>query len=145
MNASTVTLALVGFLFCAGACKKPGESTGGTARNVAAATAASAKLGGLTAGPAPNAPKVDKVGGHDGPLSSDSANDGVIAVTIDGPVTALAVISVNAQGEPEGGQQWDTIVEDQPIPTGWRSGFGHGSETWQLGVEENGKLVNATS
>jgi hypothetical protein len=69
----------------------------------------------------------------------------VIAITIDGPVTALAVISVNAQGEPEGGQQWDTVVEDQPIPTGWRSNFGHGSETWQLGVEENGKLVNATS
>jgi hypothetical protein len=123
-----------------GGCKKPDETGKPTGNTSAPVTAG--KAGAATAGVI-RGTKVDKASGQDGPLKPDGTDDDVISLTIDGPVSALAVVSVSKAGEIEGGQQWDTVVENTPMPAAWKVSFETGGPTWQLGVEEAGKPLNA--
>lgn len=102
----------------------------------------SAAAGSGAATPAPDSMKVDKVTGEDGPIATDGAKDGAIALTIDGPVSALMVLTTDKDGKPEGGQQWDTYVKGQKAPAAAKPAYEDGDSTWQVGVFENGKLVN---
>lgn len=94
-----------------------------------------------TAGKAPTSLKIDKTSSTDGPIKTDGNNDGAATLTIDGPVSALALITVDASGAPADGQQWDTVTGK--MPAGWKTSFEEGGSTWQLAVEENGKPMNA--
>jgi hypothetical protein len=120
-------------------CKKPEEKV--APGPTAAAAPAPAKPGSPSLSRAAGI-KADKTAGQDGPLTGDSADDGVLTLSIDGPISALAVVSVDAAGAISGSQQRDTVVEQQVQPAGWKSLSAHGADTWQVGVEEGGKMLN---
>jgi hypothetical protein len=79
-----------------------------------------------------------------GPIAGDGHNDAAISLTVDGPVAGIVLLTVDASGHPEGGQQWDTYIEDQNVPPSIHAPFASGGPTWQLGVFEGGKLQNKT-
>lgn len=106
------------------------------------ATATSALATGGTAGPGPDNLKVDKVKNGDGPIEKDGTNDGSMWLAIDGPVIGLIVLTTDKDGNPEGGQQWDTYVAGQKVPAAVKPPYEDGDATWQLGVFENGKALN---
>jgi hypothetical protein len=60
-------------------------------------------------------------------FAPNGRNDGVFDVTAEGPITALRLDTVDANGNQADGQHWDTV------PAG---------DIWYLGVEEGGKLIN---
>jgi hypothetical protein len=60
-------------------------------------------------------------------LTADGTADGVFEATVRGPLDALALVMTDPQGQPMGGQVWDTVAANA---------------VWVLGVEENGVLVN---
>lgn len=144
-RAGSVVVALV--VVALAGCQEPdraaGRATATAGAGASAAPTTGDKANVATAGRAPGAIKVDKTAGQDGALVNDSADDGVVAVTVDGPLTALAIVTVDANGPPDNLNHWDTIVESQPMPAGWRCSRSKGEETWQLGVEERGRMLNA--
>ncbi|MBN2191804.1 MAG: glycoside hydrolase family 30 protein, partial [Polyangiaceae bacterium] len=73
---------------------------------------------------------------------ADGAIDGVFDVSVRGPFTALVLVTADRYGAPSEGQQWDTLVDDQPIPENMGSSYAVGASTWVLGVEEDGVLLN---
>ncbi len=95
-----------------------------------------------TAAPAADSMKVDKVTGHDGPIETDGSNDGAVSLSVDGPVAAIMLLTCDKSGAPESGQQWDTYVAGQKVPAATKAPYEDGDATWQLGVFENGKLLN---
>ena len=139
-NPSLVSV-VVGVAIAAAGCKKP-DAAPQPAPTAAAPAPKGAAAVIATAGRAPRGKPVDKTAGQDGPLTADSAPDGVIALSVDGPLTALAVVTVDGTGAPDGQFHWDTIVEGHGIPAAWKIGA-TGADTWQLGVEENGIMLNA--
>jgi hypothetical protein len=86
--------------------------------------------------------KVDKVGGSDGALKPDGNMDAAYSVEIDGPVTALFVLSSDASGAPNGEYDADTLVGGQDIPKEIGVTL-KGHNTAGLGVFEGDKLVSA--
>ena len=60
-------------------------------------------------------------------LVPDGVTDGVFEATVEGPIIALSLVTTNAAGTPVGGQIWNTIG---------------GDAIWDLGVEEDGALLN---
>ncbi|MDB4998114.1 MAG: hypothetical protein JWM74_5546 [Myxococcaceae bacterium] len=91
---------------------------------------------------APDSMKVDKVGGSDGALKPDGNMDAAYSVEIDGPVTALFVLSSDASGAPNGEYDADTLVGGQDIPKDIGVTL-KGHNTAGLGVFEGDKLVSA--
>jgi hypothetical protein len=79
---------------------------------------------------------LDRTSRRDGTVKSDGSLDQGFDVTIDGPCTALVLLETDVFGVPSGGQQWDTLVGQQPIPSAANGGFQSGSATWQLAVYE---------
>jgi hypothetical protein len=65
----------------------------------------------------------------------DGQVDGIFDVTLSGDVTALILLSVDANGRPNG-SQWDTVH----VPASIGAPANNGS--WVLGVEEHGQLRN---
>lgn len=103
---------------------------------------AGAVTGGATAAAAPDSMKADKVKDEGGPIGSDGHPDGAISLTVDGPVVGIVLLTVDNDGKPEGGQQWDTYNGDEKVPPSINAPFAVGEPTWQLGVFEGGKLQN---
>ena len=91
---------------------------------------------------AAKAPAADFVSPDPGPVAKDGDPDLAFTLSVDGPVASLGVLVVDAKGEPIPPGQWDTLVDEQVIPKGWKAPWGSGSQTYQLGVVENGKLLN---
>lgn len=79
-----------------------------------------------------------------GDPTADGSADGIIDVIVNGPLVALILLTTDANGVPQGGQQWDTLVSGQIVPADIRAPISSGGGTWVLGVQENGVLLNAT-
>jgi hypothetical protein len=91
---------------------------------------------------APDSGMVDRVGRGDNALAPDGLPDQSVTMTVQGPIYQLVIISTDVSGAPAGGDENDTIVGSQPIPAAIGSPFTIGSQTWVLGVYENGRLLN---
>lgn len=75
-------------------------------------------------------------------LTPDGQPDGQFTATGSGAFDALVLVTVSANGTPQFGQQWDTLVEQDPIPPQFGFSFSTGAQTWILGVWENGARAN---
>jgi hypothetical protein len=82
----------------------------------------------------------DRVQPGDQGLAPDGQPDGELSATGAGAFDALILVTVDANGKPAFGQQWDTLVGQDPIPQGYA--FQTGAQTWILGVWENGVRAN---
>ena len=91
---------------------------------------------------ADDALSVDRVAPVDDGMMPDGVADGVFELEVSGPLAALAVITTDAAGAPSGGQQWDTLVGETPLPDEIGTHYELGRETWVLGVEEDGDTLN---
>ncbi len=87
--------------------------------------------------------KVDKVGGSDGALAPDGNMDAAFTAEVEGPLAALVVVSVDAQGNPTSDFQTDTLVGDQKLPAELASSVKAGKNSAGMGVYEGGKALNA--
>jgi hypothetical protein len=97
----------------------------------------------VTATVAGDSMKADKVSA--GQVAGDGENDGALLLSLEGPAIAIAVVSVDAAGEPEhGAELWDTYVGDQVIPKAIGA-LPQGSATWQLAVFEGGASRNTST
>jgi hypothetical protein len=76
-------------------------------------------------------------------LIADETPDGIFDVTIQGPVTGMALFTADSSGNPALGEQWDTVANGQMLPFASGAIYPSGTNTWFLGVEENGTLLNA--
>jgi len=85
--------------------------------------------------------QVDRVGAADGALSPDGNMDLSFHCIVDGPVTALFLVTVDEAGTPTGAFQADTLTgaAESPRELGARSGAG----TVGLGVAMGNRLLNA--
>lgn len=121
-----------------------------------APAASSAPPAASSAPPAPPPPKgkflsgglfvksgqVDKVGTKDGVFTPDGVKDLVFEAELDGPAVAMAVLSVDDKGEPNGAFSADTYVGSQPIPPEVSNVLKQGKATAGVAVFENDKVVN---
>ncbi len=82
----------------------------------------------------------DRVSPADQGIYPDGKDDGYFSATAVGAFDALILVTVS-QGQPAYGQQWDTLVLQDPIPP-LGFAFSTGDQTWVLGVWENGQLVS---
>ena len=113
----------------------PPPSTPTPALGPAAASAINATLE-----KSPDWGQVDRVGPDDGALWPDGVKDFSFVTQVEGPITAVFLLSVDDQGAPTGQFQADTLVGDQrgPAALGGRQGGG----TSGIGVVEAGKVLN---
>ncbi|MFO0740467.1 MAG: hypothetical protein U0270_31510 [Labilithrix sp.] len=86
--------------------------------------------------------QVDKVGTKDGAYAPDGVKDIVFEAELDGPAMAIAVMSVDDKGEPNGAFSADTYVGTQPIPPEVSSVLKQGKTTAGVAIYENDKVVN---
>ncbi len=108
----------------------------------ASATTAAATVGGaLTLERSPDSGQVDRVGADDGALHPDGVKDLAFVAQVDGPISAVFLVSVDEHGKATGQYQADTLVGDQagPADLGGRAG----GTTSGIGVSDGGQLVNA--
>ncbi len=82
----------------------------------------------------------DRVSPADQGMVPDGKPDAHFGATAVGAFDALILVTT-MNGQPAGGQQWDTLVQQDPIPPLGFS-FTTGANTWVLGVCENGQRVN---
>lgn len=94
----------------------------------------------ITLEKAPDSGQVDKVGETDGALKSDGVNDLAFALSTDGPVKAIFLVAVDANGRSNGRYQADTLIGDEEVPKDVAIKWG--ANTAGLGVSEHGNLVN---
>lgn len=96
----------------------------------------------ITLEKSPDSGTVDRVGTSDGALAPDGTNDLAFVTRTDGPVSALFLVAVDADGKPAGTFQADTLVgaAESPAELGARPGNG----TAGLGVFEDAKLLNGS-
>ena len=83
---------------------------------------------------------VDLVSKADQGIYPDGEQDGYFAATAVGAFDALILVTVS-NGNPAFGQQWDTLVLNDPVPPLGFS-FSSGDQTWVLGVWENNQLMS---
>jgi hypothetical protein len=88
---------------------------------------------------------VDKVGLRDGLMRADGNRDLAFTATVEGPFTALFVVSTNAKGEPGYGLRADTLTGTDEIPTELGGVVDTGKMTVGIGVVEGGKFINGES
>lgn len=82
----------------------------------------------------------DLVSRADQGIYPDGEQDGYFAATAVGAFDALILVTVS-NGSPAYGQQWDTLVLQDPVPP-LGFAFATGDQTWVLGVWENNQLVS---
>lgn len=75
----------------------------------------------------------DRVSAADGAVAPDGKIDPRIDVYLEGRFVALMLVPVIPRTHRQG-RPWDTIVEDDRLPSGVSGGFERGSASWQLGV-----------
>lgn len=85
----------------------------------------------------------DLTSSYDGRLQSDGVPDEALLVEASGAFVSLMLLTTDASGRPMGGQQWDTIVGNQPIPRETKSSYATGAQTWQLAVLADLQVQNA--
>ena len=81
------------------------------------------------------------MGAADGSLVPDGTNDVSFVSEVEGPIGAVFLVSVDANGAPTGQYQADTLVGATESPK--ELGAKPGSGTSGLGVVEGDKLLNA--
>jgi hypothetical protein len=86
-----------------------------------------------SSGVAPKYTWADRVSAVDGAPAPDGKLDPRIDVYLEGRFVALIVVPVSANTRRRG-RPWDTIVDDDPLPSAVSEGFERGSASWQLGV-----------
>lgn len=86
--------------------------------------------------------KVDKVGGSDGALKPDSSPDLAFEAEVEGPITAVFIISTDAKGAPNGEYQADSIVGLDELPKDFPLAVRAGMLTAGVGVWEGGKMLS---
>jgi hypothetical protein len=91
---------------------------------------------------APDSHMVDKVSPTDGAIRMDTRNDAAFDLTVTGPISGLAIITCDNNGKGINNQIWDSLVGTTPIPKGMMVSLGSGAQTWQVGIFEDGQLVN---
>lgn len=74
---------------------------------------------------------------NDGPIAPDGFDDEPFDVIAEGPFVSLLLLSTDSSGRAMGGQQWDTVIGNRPIPRGTKSSYSVGESTSQLAVFEN--------
>ena len=101
------------------------------------------------AGPPGNIPtsnvaatQVDLVSPGDVGITPDGATDGTFEMTVAGPIDGIILVTTDSGGAPASGQQWDTLVGADAVPSGLGFAFSSGGQTWVLGVFEGGVLKN---
>ena len=82
----------------------------------------------------------DHVQPGDQGLTPDGQPDGEFTAIANGAFDAFILVTTNLVGDPSFGQQWDTLVGQDPIPPGFS--FTIGGQTWILGVWENAVRLN---
>lgn len=87
--------------------------------------------------------KVDKVGPRDGAFTPDGLNDLVFGAVLDGPATAIVIVSVDASGVANGAFYADTYVGEQVPPLEVSGDVKLGRESFGIGVYEGDVLLNA--
>ena len=85
--------------------------------------------------------KVDKVGASDGALQPDGTPDLAVRVELEGPITALFLVGTDANGEPSGKFQADTLIGQEEMPKEL-SVAQTGKATAGLAVFEGERLLN---
>ncbi len=130
-----VALALAG-------CGGGGATTAPATASTQATSAATGPLAILSFAKAPESGTVDKVGTVDGNFTPDQTPDLVFDITVQGPVKALFVVTVDKQGAPNKKYRADTLVKDQEAPEELGGMLEQGSFSGGIGVYENGKIVN---
>ena len=93
----------------------------------------------ITLEKSPQSGNVDRVGTSDGALAPDGTNDLAFVTHTDGPVAALFLVAVDADGKPAGTFQADTLVGDAESPP--ELGAKPGNGTAGLGVFEEAKVL----
>ncbi len=89
---------------------------------------------------APDSGKADRIGPSDGALTGDGAPDLGFVTRIDGPVSAIFIVSVDKDDIPSGEFQADTVIGESETPK--ELGTTTGRATSGLGVFEGDKLKN---
>ncbi len=84
----------------------------------------------------------DMVGAGDSAVHPDGQPEGTFAASLEGPIDGLILVTTDASGAPCCGQQWDTLVGQDPLPHIGSAFNGVGESTWVLGVMEKKSLVN---
>lgn len=144
---------ILGFLACGvvvgcggsePAAKSAADSNGGPATPSGASVTATAPGGGVikTFTVSPESGKADKVGGSDGALKPDSAPDLVFNADVEGPIAAVFLISTNANGDPNGEYQADSIIGLGEFPKDFPLAVRAGMLTAGIGVWEGERMVN---
>lgn len=87
--------------------------------------------------------KVDKIGSGDGAFKPDGIKDLVFDVEVEGNVSALLVVAVDAGGTPTGEFGADTLVGSQALPAELAANLNLGKNTAGMAVYEGDKLLNA--
>jgi hypothetical protein len=91
---------------------------------------------------APDAFKVDKVGGGDGSVDPNGVPDAVFTATIEGPVLGLILVAKDAHDAPIA--QWDTLTGKDTLPTGAGLYSTHGDSTAGIVVYEGDVRLTRT-
>jgi hypothetical protein len=128
---STGTLVLALSLAACG-----GDAASAMPPNLAAPGTTSASLA-----KSPDSGQVDRVGPDDGALKPDGVKDLSFVVSVDGPVSAIFLVTVDDQGKPNGEFQADTLIGSSTSPS--ELGAKPGKGTSGLGIAEGDKMLNA--
>jgi hypothetical protein len=91
----------------------------------------------------PESLHVDKVGMRGGALRPDGSLDLVFTATVVGPAKALYLSVANEKCDPVGGFRATTSVGNEPAPAELGGALELGRMSGGIGVEEQGKFVNA--
>jgi hypothetical protein len=84
----------------------------------------------------------DRIGMGDGMVDPDGFADSVLELDVTGAVRDVRLALEDDGGNVVDGIQWDTFGGGRMIPTEIGAGFLFGDETWVLGVERGGGLLN---
>ena len=106
-----------------------------------AGSAAPSAGGAATLERSPESGQVDHVGPADGALAPDGIKDLAFTSEVDGPVSALFLVSVDDQGKPTGQFHADTLTGQDEGPR--LLGSKLGGQTGGIGVFDGGKMLNS--
>lgn len=145
MRGSVALLVVLGVVGCGGSepQAKSVDSTATSSSTAATASGAAATGGKVTSFKvAAESLKVDKVGGSDGSLKPDNSPDLVFEADVEGPISAVFLISTDAKGSPNGDYQADSIVGLDELPKDFPLATRAGMLTAGVGVWEGDRMIS---